>query len=175
MTLAITKKKIAVALGLTLAVVAVAEVLVLRASLHIFAAQDAQGCACAGQASITGGQWTILGFGALFIAGWIFGGGAYLHTLIRTKKMLRVLNGAAVLKDGLVLFNGGVCEAFTFGFFKPRIAICAHCNETLPQEELQAMLTHEKAHALARDPLWFLLFDVARAAFFFVPMIRQDR
>ncbi|MDO8505371.1 MAG: M56 family metallopeptidase [bacterium] len=173
MTVAITKKKIAGAVALTIVAIVAAETLVLRAGWHILSTDKVGECACLGQAGITGGQWTILGFGALFIAGWIFGIGTYLRTVIKTRKMLRALKSVTLSKEGLAVFQGGLCEAFTFGMIKPRIAICAHCIETLPKEELKAMLAHEEAHARSRDPLWFLLLDVTRALFFFVPLIRQ--
>src|SRR3989338_3477454 len=104
MTLAITKKKIAGAVAMTVIAIAAAQVLVMRAGWHILSSKGPQGCACAGagQAGVTGGQWAILGFGALFIAGGIFGMVTYFRTLIRTRKMLRVLNGATVSKEGLV-------------------------------------------------------------------------
>ncbi|HEY1757466.1 MAG TPA: M56 family metallopeptidase [Bryobacteraceae bacterium] len=57
----------------------------------------------------------------------------------------------------------------TVGFLRPRIILPA-CSSDWPQAQLDAVLTHERAHASRRDPLfqWLALFN--RAVFWFHPL-----
>lgn len=174
MTLTATKKKIAILSMISAVALIMAEVLVFRSGWHILFTRPAtSGCNCASVSGIGLGEGLLLGFGALFIVGAIWGVISTLRIVFKTRARLKVLTSAQILPNGLVVFNGGSCEAFTFGMLRPRIALCAHCQEMLPAEEVAAMLAHEKQHVRAYDPLGFLLMDVARAWFFFMPIFGQ--
>ncbi len=66
--------------------------------------------------------------------------------------------------------NGASCAApVTVGLLRPRIILPASSADW-PQSQLDAVLTHEQAHARRRDPLfqWLALFN--RAVFWFHPL-----
>lgn len=133
------------------------------------------GCACGalGMTMPTWQQGILLGLGGLFCAGIIVGIAYALVTLLHTRRLVaRVTKGSTADKNGIMLFSGGRCEAFTFGFFKPKIALCAHCVQALSTQELHAMVSHEKRHVAARDPLRFFVLDTLKWTLFFVPLLR---
>ncbi len=135
----------------------------------------AVGCACAMSGALAWQEWFILGLGGLFTAGLITGAWYFISTLVKTRRFVqRISRGAEkISRMGVetLAFKNGPCEAFTFGFFRPRVAICTHCAVSLPSHELTAMLEHEQHHALNRDPLKFYLVDSLKYVFFFVPLI----
>lgn len=132
-------------------------------------------CACTVAGISSWQEWTVLGLAALFGVGILAGLWYVINTLRRTRRFISrikrnaheiVYAGAPVLQ-----FRGEPCHAFTFGFWNPKIAVCAHCVETLPPHEFAAMVEHERHHAENRDPLKFFLVDALRYIFFFVPLI----
>ena len=180
-----TKRNMLTAIVLLTGMMAVLEVLVFSKIAKIVSmavlryASDT--CAC-GIAAGTGQGWQqgmLLGLGILF-AGGIAAGTLYaLRTLIKTRRLVkRVMKESSVLTDwadgadGAYSYRGGRCEAFTFGFLKPRIAVCAHCAQEVSPSQLQAMIAHEKRHVAARDPLRFFILDTLKWTLFFVPLLR---
>lgn len=65
--------------------------------------------------------------------------------------------------------------ACCYGFFRPRIAVTAGLIERLDDEELVAVLGHERAHLCRRDPLRYLLLDALTAAAFMFPVVSALR
>lgn len=133
------------------------------------------GCACDVPAISGWQKWSILGLAGLFGVGVIAGSLYFVSTIIKTRRFIKRIrhgaensthNGAAILK-----FKNGPCETFTFGFFRTRIAVCAHCAESIASPEFSAMIEHEQHHMRNRDPLKFLLVDSLKYLFFFVPLI----
>lgn len=61
--------------------------------------------------------------------------------------------------------------AFTYGLWRPRIAISSGLVSALGPDELLAVLYHEGYHVEHRDPLKVLAFRTWAAAFFLMPMI----
>lgn len=61
--------------------------------------------------------------------------------------------------------------ACCYGFFRPGIAITAGLVARLDDEELVAVLGHERAHLRRRDPLRYLLLDALAAAAFMLPVV----
>lgn len=61
--------------------------------------------------------------------------------------------------------------ACCYGLLSPRIAVTAGLVERLDDEELTAVLAHERAHQRRRDPLRYLLLDALAAAAFMFPVI----
>jgi Zn-dependent protease with chaperone function len=61
--------------------------------------------------------------------------------------------------------------ACCYGFFRPRIAVTIGLIERLDDEELAAVLGHEREHLRRRDPLRYLVLDTLSASAFMVPVI----
>ena len=140
-----------------------------------YRAAHAVDCACAVVGISTWQQWAVLGLGALFFTGILAGLWYMASTLIRTRRFIARIKGGAQEMSyagvSILKFKGGPCHAFTFGFWHPRIAVCAHCYLALPAQEFSAMVEHERHHAENRDPLKLFLVDAAKYLFFFVPLM----
>jgi len=61
--------------------------------------------------------------------------------------------------------------AYCYGFFRPQIAVTAGLITCLDDEQLGAVLGHEREHLRRRDPLRYLVLDVLSAAAFMVPVL----
>jgi len=59
--------------------------------------------------------------------------------------------------------------AFTLGLKSPRIFVSTGALETLSEDELRAVLTHERCHVDAKDPLRKLILAALRSALRYVP------
>lgn len=63
--------------------------------------------------------------------------------------------------------------AFVYGWWRPRICVSTGLLERLTDRELEAVLLHERWHLVRRDPARLLVVRSIRAAFGFVPVIRE--
>jgi hypothetical protein len=90
-----------------------------------------------------------------------------LRLAIGTARARRLVLDAG-LQDGM--HTSSRCAApVTVGFFHPKVIFPEHWRQW-PQEQLNAVLTHEREHVRRRDPLvqWLALFN--RALFWFHPV-----
>lgn len=62
---------------------------------------------------------------------------------------------------------------FCYGYMRPRIVISQGMMQLLNEQELRAVLLHEKYHLIHRNPLQTLFIHTAAAVFFFVPGLRR--
>lgn len=63
--------------------------------------------------------------------------------------------------------------AFTLGLKSPRIFVSTAALDSLSQDELRAVITHEQCHVRGRDPLRKLILTALRSALRFVPGARR--
>ncbi|HUF52765.1 MAG TPA: M56 family metallopeptidase [Dehalococcoidia bacterium] len=63
--------------------------------------------------------------------------------------------------------------AFTLGLKSPRIFVSTAALDSLNQDELRAVITHEECHVRGRDPLRKLVLTSLRSALRFVPGASQ--
>ncbi|MDQ2808779.1 MAG: M56 family metallopeptidase [Chloroflexota bacterium] len=85
---------------------------------------------------------------------------AALHTFLQTLH----------LADRLDLVQTTVPLAFCYGIRRPRICLSTGLIAVLDQDELTAVLWHEQAHLVQRDPFKVAFGRAWVAAFFFVPL-----
>ena|GEM_PF-5483769 len=168
-----SKQIIGYSIGILVAIVGMLEIVVTRAALHspLLSARVESACSCTGPLSMTTQQWIIMGLAGMFAIGILLGLGALVVTLVRTRVQVRAVVGRAKGKSPIV-FNGAHHDAFTFGYLRPKIAMCEHCIKTLPADESSAILAHEAHHVRSRDPLVFLVLTFLKYTFFFVPLIK---
>ncbi|OGL67631.1 hypothetical protein A3B21_01410 [Candidatus Uhrbacteria bacterium RIFCSPLOWO2_01_FULL_47_24] len=171
MNLKATRRKITVAIAGVVLTLMTLEIFVFKSAWGMFNSFKTA-CDCASGGFHTWTQWLIAGLGTLFVSGFVVAVIYAVRTFFRTRQFISRVVGEAKPIQGVVQFERGSCEAFTFGYIKPTVAICAHCARTLPAQELNAMLAHEAHHAKHKDPLWFFIFDTLRYAFFFIPLMR---
>jgi Zn-dependent protease with chaperone function len=82
-----------------------------------------------------------------------------------SRRQLETLQGAVVVRDAHP-------RAFCAGLLRPRVYVSAAAVALLDQEALNAVLAHERHHALRRDPLRFATGRVLAHALFFLPELR---
>ena len=68
------------------------------------------------------------------------------------------------LVDKLDVLDDAGTEVLCYGLFRPRIYVTAGLLATLSEDELEAVLRHERHHLLHRDPLRSLLWTVLDTA-----------
>ncbi len=86
--------------------------------------------------------------------------------------------GAAATRIGLSLERVRVVEglpnpAFTAGFWRPNVYVAALLPEVLDAEQLSAVLAHERAHAVRRDPVRLTLLRFLACTLFYIPALRK--
>ena len=85
----------------------------------------------------------------------------------------RAAREARVAPGRVVVVTGLPNPAFTAGFFRPRIYIASQISEYLNHDELVAVVAHEQAHLLRRDPLRLFLLRALAATLFWLPAMRR--
>lgn len=75
------------------------------------------------------------------------------------------------LSDRLSCFAHPDAIAYTAGLLRPRIWLSTGLSERLAPDALAAVLWHERAHLVARDPLRVLIARSVAALFFVVPWV----
>ena len=77
------------------------------------------------------------------------------------------------LHNRLQLVKDKNLYSFCFGLFRPQIIISQELVESLTDKELEAVLIHEQAHLINRDPLKILLGKTIASTFFFLPIFHE--
>lgn len=65
-------------------------------------------------------------------------------------------------------------EAFTFGFFQPRLYLGDRLLVELSRDQLQCVLYHEIEHARERDCFWGFLANLAHRVWWFLPKRKES-
>jgi beta-lactamase regulating signal transducer with metallopeptidase domain len=115
------------------------------------------------------------------------GGASSLWDVVRTRALLRRFHEAGFRHEPRLVaitrrLEGGarvyvvrdpVPYALTAGLWRPAVFLSTGSIEILDDDELEAVVRHELAHARRRDPLRILLGRALRRALFFVPVARD--
>jgi Zn-dependent protease with chaperone function len=64
-------------------------------------------------------------------------------------------------------------QAFTTGWFHPRVYVAAELANQLADSELEAVLAHECAHVIRRDPLRLFVLRFFAGVLFWIPALRR--
>ena len=122
----------------------------------------------------------------LMVAGTVVGAGLAtgirtLHGALRVERGLNRLAappparlGAAArrlqVEQRLTYLAAPAPAAFCYGFLRPRIAVSAGLTDRLDDEELAAVLLHERHHLRRRDPLRYLALRALTGGLFMLPL-----
>jgi hypothetical protein len=68
-----------------------------------------------------------------------------------------------------------ITAPITIGFLQPAICLPPRAESELQRDELEALLAHELAHALRRDPAWLCACRAIEVLLFFQPLNRLAR
>ena len=115
---------------------------------------------------------------ALGLAGTVIAFG--LQSTGRQLRADRRLRSRLTLVDTVQIDGGPVTvaaderpEAFCMGYLRPRIYVSTGALDGLSEDELAAVLAHERHHLVRRDPLRLLVGRAAAEALFFLPPLRR--
>jgi hypothetical protein len=104
---------------------------------------------------------------------------AVVAQLLGHRRLVRELPVAGTLpsEPDVHIVESTAPIAFCAGWLRPRIYISSAALSRLSRAELDAVLTHERRHRAARDPLRLAAGRVLSEALFFLPVLRplQDR
>lgn len=75
----------------------------------------------------------------------------------------------------VVLFDAPVAIAFTAGLLRPRIYVSTPALSDLGEDEIEAVVLHERAHLERSDPLRIAVVRLLASALFFVPLAEELR
>ncbi len=76
-------------------------------------------------------------------------------------------------RDRLRVVDGLPNPAFTAGFWRPNVYVAASLPDVLDAEQLSAVLAHERAHAVRRDPVRLTLLRFLACTLFYIPALRK--
>lgn len=85
----------------------------------------------------------------------------------------RAAREARVAPGRIVVVAGLPNPAFTAGFIWPRIYVAGDLPEYVTHRELVAVIAHERAHLVRRDPLRLFLLRALAAMLFWLPALRR--
>jgi beta-lactamase regulating signal transducer with metallopeptidase domain len=101
------------------------------------------------------------------------------RTEILGGNVLRALDNVlrhAAIRPRVRLFAAPRIDApITLGFFRPAICLPPCAEHALGSDELEALLAHETAHVLRRDPAWLCACRAIDVVLFFQPLNRVAR
>jgi BlaR1 peptidase M56 len=85
----------------------------------------------------------------------------------------RLVAGGRPHPDGALVIDDERPRAFCAGLLRPRVYVTSGALAILDEPALDAVLIHERHHALRRDPLRLATSRVLAGAMFFLPVLRE--
>jgi bla regulator protein blaR1 len=82
---------------------------------------------------------------------------------------------AGVRRQVRLSVSSGLSAPISLGWWRAEICVPPRALAELTDEEQQALLAHELAHLVRRDPLWLSFAQLAQGVFFFQPLHRLAR
>jgi Zn-dependent protease with chaperone function len=131
----------------------------------------------------------VLLFIVLIAIGLAFGARSIAWQIIASSRLARRVRGLALELPGaleltatevglggrVVLLDAPERFSFAYGVLTPRVAVSQGLVEGVSDEELRAVLEHERYHVCNLDPLKIVLVQALLAAFFFLPALDSLR
>lgn len=87
--------------------------------------------------------------------------------------IIRAARRAGVKLETLCVIPSAPVPAFTAGLMRPRIYLSSLAATVLAESELAAVLAHENAHRLRRDPLRLSAWRFLACFLFFLPVVQR--
>jgi Zn-dependent protease with chaperone function len=131
----------------------------------------------------------VLLFIVLVAVGLAFGARSIVRQIVASQRLARRVRGLALelpdelaltasevgLGGRLVLLDAPERFSFAYGVLTPRVAVSRGLLGGVSDEELRAVLEHERYHVCNLDPLKVVLAQALSAAFFFLPALDSLR
>lgn len=90
-----------------------------------------------------------------------------------TPESVRQLQRRYQLQVPIVCTDEDRLYAFCYGLRRPAIVISSGLNKALAEPEIEAVLLHEVAHAIRRDPLKIFVSRLMARALFYIPLLHR--
>jgi Zn-dependent protease with chaperone function len=134
-----------------------------------------------------GGRWTAAVFVAVIGAGAVVGLRSFARQLSATRRLARRVakltlraNDARVaaaakrvgMRRDVALVDSEESFSFAYGAFTPRVVVSSGLVEQASEDELAAVLEHERYHVRNLDPLKVLFARALPPTFFYLPALR---
>lgn len=117
--------------------------------------------------------WAWLRLSLSLAAGWRAGRRLARYEPGRFPALDRVLHMSPEVEPARIrIIRSGTPNAFTIGFLRPKICLSAALLESATAAEIDAILHHEHAHAVARDPLRLAAVRLLSDFLWFLPITR---
>ncbi|MFT7668113.1 MAG: beta-lactamase regulating signal transducer with metallopeptidase domain [Planctomycetota bacterium] len=87
----------------------------------------------------------------------------------------RIVKRAGLARSPRLSTSNHLRSPATVGVFFPQICVPKRALLELPPDQQEALLAHELAHILRRDPLWFFVCGIIERVMFFQPLNRMAR
>ncbi|MGH2880039.1 MAG: M56 family metallopeptidase [Solirubrobacteraceae bacterium] len=143
----------------------------------------------AGLLDSSGALLPVLLFTTPVAAGLAFGVRSVARQIVASRRLARRVRGLALeLPDELaltasevglggrvILLDAPERFSFAYGALTPRVAVSRGLLEGVSDDELRAVLEHERYHVCNLDPLKVVLVQALSAAFFFLPALDSLR
>jgi len=137
----------------------------------------------------SGSMLPVLFFIVLVAVGLAFGARSIVRQVVASSRLARRVRGLKLeLSDELALTASAVGLAgrvvlidaperfsFAYGVLTPRVAVSRGLLEGVSDDELRAILEHERYHVCNLDPLKIVFVQALSAAFFFLPALDSLR
>ena len=133
-----------------------------------------------------GGHWTAAVFVAVVGAGVVAGLCSFTHQLFASRRLMRRISELSLPGDARVAAAARRIEmgravavvdsdesfSFAYGAFTPRVAVSRGLVEQASEDELAAVLEHERYHVRNLDPLKVQFARALPRTFFYLPALR---
>ena len=114
----------------------------------------------------------LLALAGLWVTARVLSGAA--HQLLAAHRFDRAVAGTGVTQlAGALVIDDPHPHAFCAGLARPRVYVTSGAIELLDPQALEAVLLHERHHAMRRDPLRLAAARVVARALFFLPWLRD--
>ena len=93
----------------------------------------------------------------------------------RFLRKLPIVGRQTIASQPVTIIGGGDPLAFCAGFLRPKVYVSLAALQLLDDDELRAVVAHERHHATRRDPLRLLIAGALASAFRMLPGLRTLR
>src|SRR5215212_1400951 len=112
--------------------------------------------------------------GSLALASLVEGTASMLRRVVRHRRLVAALHAEAISDGaGVVVFEDPRPIAFCGGLLHPRVFVSTGARRRLAPDEVEAVLAHERHHALRHDPLRIVLGHAVADGLFFLRAARR--
>lgn len=90
---------------------------------------------------------------------------------IRLERSLKTSEKISCHGENLFMVKDSRFFAFTYGLFQPRILISSALKQRMDNDQLSALIEHERHHQAKRHPLFIFTIELLFQMLFFIPLL----